>query len=111
MEDRIYTIEEIKEIIIPIAEKYRLHAVFLFGSYATATATASSDIDLIIDTSGSGIDSLLELGGLYVELEDALHKSIDMITLQSLDQPTTMKSDMEFRARITQERVNLYEAA
>lgn len=111
MEGKIYTIEEIKEKIIPIALKHHLNAVFLFGSYANGTATSKSDIDFIIDTTGSEIDSLLKLGGLYSELEEVFCKSIDMITLRSLEQPTTIKSDIEFRARVARERINLYEAA
>ncbi|MCR5092895.1 MAG: nucleotidyltransferase domain-containing protein [Lachnospiraceae bacterium] len=111
MEEKIYTIEEIKEKIDPIAVKYHLHAVFIFGSYATGTATSASDIDFIVDTTGSKINSLLELGGLYSELEETFCKRIDMITLRSLEQPTTMQSDIEFRTRVTKERINLYEAA
>ena len=30
----VYTIEQIQEKIIPLAEKYNLSAVYLFGSYA-----------------------------------------------------------------------------
>ena len=39
----IYTIEEIRRIITPIAKKYRLPAVYLFGSYARGDATETSD--------------------------------------------------------------------
>lgn len=34
MSDRIYTIDEIKHIVAPIAERYGVQRVFLFGSYA-----------------------------------------------------------------------------
>lgn len=46
----IYTAEEIRRRITPIAVRYRLKAVYLFGSYARGEATDESDIDLLIDT-------------------------------------------------------------
>lgn len=35
----IYSIEDIKTIVTPIARKHGIPAVFLFGSYARCTAT------------------------------------------------------------------------
>lgn len=35
---KIYTIEELKAIIIPIAKKYGIQKVYLFGSIARAMA-------------------------------------------------------------------------
>ncbi len=53
----IYTISELQRIITPIAQKYHLRAVYLFGSYARGTATENSDIDLLIDTEGASVRS------------------------------------------------------
>lgn len=75
----VYTVEQIAQRILPVAQKYGLKAVYLFGSYARGTATDSSDIDLLIDTSGTNIKSLLTLSAVYCDLEDALRKSIDLI--------------------------------
>ncbi len=41
----IYTLEEIKQKIIPIAKAHNLKAVYLIGSYARGEATVDSDID------------------------------------------------------------------
>lgn len=46
----IYTVEEIRRCITPIAVRYRLNGVYLFGPYARGEATDESDIDLLIDT-------------------------------------------------------------
>lgn len=46
----IYTVEEIRRRITPVAVRYLLKAVYLFGSYARGEATDESDIDLLIDT-------------------------------------------------------------
>lgn len=38
----IYTIEEIQQIVVPIAIKHNIRAMFIFGSYARGTATENS---------------------------------------------------------------------
>ncbi|MBR4474989.1 MAG: nucleotidyltransferase domain-containing protein [Oscillospiraceae bacterium] len=106
-----YTIEEISRRIAPVAKKYGLPAVFLFGSYARGEATADSDIDLLVDISGTGIDSLLKLGGLYSDLEEALGTTIDLVTLDSMEEPTDRRSQLRFRETVKQERKMIYAAA
>ena len=49
----IYTIDEISSRIRPVAEKYHLKAVYLFGSYARGEARDDSDVDLLVDLSGA----------------------------------------------------------
>lgn len=49
MTDKIYSIDEIKKIISPIASRYGVERVFLFGSYARGEATEESDLDFRID--------------------------------------------------------------
>ena len=82
MSDRIYTLEEIKSIANPIAARYGIAALYLFGSYARGEATACSDIDFRIDR-GELVD-LLELGGLYSDLEEGFQKNLDVLTTQML---------------------------
>ena len=106
----IYNINQIRRIVAPIAMKYHLKAVYLFGSYARGTATESSDIDLLVDTSGTELKSLFALGALYCDLENALHKPIDLITVSSLEQKAQMQGDLQFREAIKQERVSIFAA-
>ena len=68
----IYSIYEIQQRIAPVAKQYGVKAVFLFGSYARGEAREDSDIDLLVDTSGTNLRSLLSLGALYCDLEAAL---------------------------------------
>ena len=105
-----YTIEEIKRRITPVAEKYRLAAVYLFGSYARGDATAESDVDLLVDLSGSTAHGML-LGGLYSDLEEALEAKIDLVTVASLRTPTTRRSQLHFREAVAKERMMIYAAA
>ena len=76
----IYSIYEIQQRIAPVAKQYGVKAVFLFGSYARGEAREDSDIDLLVDTSGTNLSSLLSLGALDCDLESALQKPSDLST-------------------------------
>ena len=76
-----YTIDEIKRRVIPVAQKYNLAAVYLFGSYARGEATEHSDIDIRIDKGNSKkLRSLLDVSGLRLDLIDALGHEVDLLT-------------------------------
>lgn len=64
----VFTLDELKTKIAPIAEKYGLKAVYLFGSYARNEATDDSDVDILIDRTDSKIHSMFDMGGLYSDL-------------------------------------------
>ena len=107
----IYSLDEIAASVAPIAKKYGIRAVYLFGSYARQEATEQSDIDFLIDTTGSQLKGLLALGALYCELEAAFQKKIDLITVNSLEQKALMPSEERFRDNVNRERIMLYEVA
>ena len=80
--EKVYTIEELREIVRPIAQQYRVERVFLFGSYARGEADRNSDIDLRID--GGAFDTLFALGKLYADMEAALGKKLDLVMTDAL---------------------------
>ena len=43
----IYTIEEIKQKAIPIAQEYGVDSMSLFGSYARGVASEDSDLNFL----------------------------------------------------------------
>ena len=107
----IYTLDEIARRIRPVAEKHHLRAVYIFGSYARGEAREDSDVDLLVDTDGANLKTLFALGGLYSDLEDALEKELSLVTVDSLEQPCRMKSDIYFRENVTRERRMIYAVA
>ena len=107
----IYSIYEIQQRIAPVAKQYGVKAVFLFGSYARGEAREDSDIDLLVDTSGTNLRTLLSLGALYCDLEAALQKPIELITVSALEQRAQMPSEEMFKETVMKERLNVYDAA
>lgn len=82
-EQHVYSLEEIKAIAEPIARKYNLSSLMLFGSYARNEATPVSDLDFCFDAAEKL--SLFKMGGLQADLEEAFHKSIDLISAGMLE--------------------------
>lgn len=106
----IYSLEEIARRVRPVAEKYHLKAVYVFGSYARGEAREDSDVDLLIDDTDSGLRGL-SYGGLCYDLEEALEKEISFVLIGSLEGPCRVKSDVYFRENISRERREIYAVA
>ena len=45
----VYTIQEIKERVAPVARAYHLRRVYLYGSFARGDADDASDVDLLVE--------------------------------------------------------------
>ena len=78
----LLTLEQIKDICAKTFSNYGDDILFcyLFGSYAKGYATQTSDVDLFISTTLSGLDFV----GLIEELRVALHKRVDLIRLHDI---------------------------
>lgn len=93
-----YTIDELKNIISPIAKKYQIAEVYLFGSFARGDYDEDSDIDIRIEK--GQLKGMFALCGFYTEVSDALGRKVDVLTTGSL-------SD-EFLRNIRKDEVMLY---
>ncbi len=75
-------LEKIKEKIKPVAEKYNLVYVWVFGSFAKQKQREDSDIDVIVRTEDV-IDGF-KIVEVKFALEEALEKKVDIITTGSI---------------------------
>ena len=62
MNDKIYSLKDISRLILPVAEKYAINSIYIFGSYARGSANENSDIDLLIDLEGAHITGAFRTG-------------------------------------------------
>lgn len=74
---------EINRIIIETLMPLRPKQISVFGSYARDEMTEESDIDILIDIDSTA--SYFDLGGLYMDLKDALKRDIDLVTKKGLN--------------------------
>ena len=75
MSQKVYSIDEIKEILATLLKNMPVYSVILFGSYAKNSANKNSDIDLIIDTKGTLMG--FKLYSLITKIEEAFKKNVD----------------------------------
>ncbi|MCM1192757.1 MAG: nucleotidyltransferase domain-containing protein, partial [Acetatifactor muris] len=69
MSDAIYTINQLKEKLIPVFIDNSIRRAILFGSYGKGSATKESDIDLLVDSDLKGLR--------FVELVEAIRTAVD----------------------------------
>lgn len=93
MSEKIYTIEEIKQILTEIFKNMPVYNVILFGSYAKNTATATSDIDILIDTNGE--IKGLKFYALVDIIKEKLNKEVDVIEKVELDKDSKIDEEIK----------------
>jgi len=103
----IYTLEEIKKRITPVAQKYNVPAMYIFGSYARGEATEDSDIDVLFQSEGSKIRGFL-VGAFYEDLRESLDKGLDLVDEGVLMQPEARLDTPWFLESVYNERVKIY---
>jgi len=75
-------IKQKREVILHIAARYGGRNVRVFGSAARGEADEQSDIDFLVDMEAGR--SLLDLGGLLMDLQEALDCNVDVVTERGL---------------------------
>jgi len=71
------TIHGKREAILDIAHRYGAHDIRIFGSVARGDATEDSDLDIIVRFDPGR--SLLDHGGLIMDLRELLGVKVDVI--------------------------------
>lgn len=102
-----YTIDEIRDKIMPVVIEHNVSQVYLFGSYAKSTATEDSDIDLVINS--SNIHGLWGLLSFKEDVARVLEKPVDVLTLRAIESEKANPIKREFFNNFTKERICLYE--
>ena len=80
----VYTIDEIKAKIIPIAKQYNLSNVYLFGSYSRGEEDENSDIDIALE-----IEDESQYMDVYGILSRVFNCDVDILLVNDLLNPRT----------------------
>ena len=76
-------IEKISKKIKPVAKKYNLTYVWLFGSYVKNKQKKDSDIDILLKT--EDVSEGFKIVEVKFALEEALKKEVDVVTTGSIE--------------------------
>ena len=102
MSEKVYTIEEIKEILKTLLRNTSVNSVILFGSYAKNTPTSKSDIDLVIDSEGKLIN--IYFYGLLEELVQRLQKNVDLFEISEIQKDSRIYNDIQNEGVVVYEK-------
>ena len=97
MDKRILTSKDINRFVRPIAEKYHVKEIYLFGSYARGEADENSDLDFLVF--GGDDFKLTNIFALGEDLREVLQKKVDIFEIHEVNQ------DSEFYRTIMKEKV------
>lgn len=97
MEHSVFTIENIISLVKPIAEKYHVDQIYLFGSYARGEARSDSDLDFLVY--GGDHFKLTMIFALAEELREVLEKEVDVFEIHEIN------PNSDFYNRIMKERL------
>ncbi len=94
--------QDADKAVTQVLDRYPVKRAAFFGSFARAEASDKSDADILVEffpgTKG------LEFFGLKVDLEEALDRSVDLLTFNAL-----RFADTAFRDAVESEAVVIYE--
>ncbi len=99
MNNHVFTLENIISLVKPVAEKYNVQEIYLFGSYARGEAEDSSDLDFLVY--GGENFKLTMIFALAEELREVLQKDVDVFEIHELN------TDSEFYNTVMKERLRI----
>ena len=102
MSEKIYTIDEIKMILKDILKNFEVKKAILFGSYAKNKPTATSDIDLVIDSEGKLLN--IYFYGLLEDLVQKLQKNIDLFEISEIQKDSRIYNDIQKEGVVVYEK-------
>ena len=87
MMDNVLSLEIIQGIVEPLAEKYHIDEVYIFGSYARNEATSASDIDFLV-FGGTNFKST-SIFAFAEELRLQIDKQIDVFEISEVNRTSS----------------------
>ncbi len=84
MDNQVFTLEQLREVIRSLLNKYHAEAAILFGSYARQEADGISDIDVVII--GGAAFEPTDVFSLADDLHRLTRKDVDVYELCEIDQ-------------------------
>lgn len=91
MSETVYTMNQLKERLIPVFVDNSIKKAILFGSYGKGSATKESDIDLLVDSGLKG----LRFVGLIEDIRAAVDKDVDVFDIAHVEKGSKIDLEIE----------------
>lgn len=102
MNDKIYSLEELKSILKEVLINFDVKKAILFGSYAKNTPNSNSDIDLVIDSEGKLLN--IYFYGLLENLVQKFQKNIDLFEISEIQKNSRIYNDIQKEGIVVYEK-------
>ena len=93
MTNKIYSIENIKEMINEVLLNTEVERAILFGSYAKNTPKKNSDIDILIDSNGKVRG--LKFYAIIDMIREKFDKDVDVIDKTEITKNSKIEKEIE----------------
>ena len=103
MTTRIYSIDDIKQLLKEILSQTEVEKAILFGSYAKNNPTKTSDIDILIDSKGR--IKGLRFYALIDVIREAFDKDVDVIEKIEVDKGSKIEKEIEKTGVVVYEKI------
>ncbi|MCR4908786.1 MAG: nucleotidyltransferase domain-containing protein [Lachnospiraceae bacterium] len=92
MIEQVYSQADIKLRIVPVLERYGVTKAILFGSYGKGSASAKSDVDILVDSGLKGLSFV----GLVESIREALEgKTVDVFDVSHIMPESKIDSEIK----------------
>ena len=91
MSSEVYTIEQLKTMLIPVFRLHGVKSAVLFGSYGKGVADADSDIDLLVDSRLRG----LRFVGLMEDVRSTVDKDVDLLDISHVEEDSIVQNEIK----------------
>ena len=102
MTTKIYSIDEIKNILSEIFYNTDVKKAILFGSYAKKKPSKNSDIDILIDSEGK--IKGLKFYAIMGQIKEKFDKDVDVIEKSEVDKNSKIEKEIEKTGVIVYEK-------
>ncbi|MBR3003220.1 MAG: nucleotidyltransferase domain-containing protein [Clostridia bacterium] len=102
MTSRIYSINDIKQMLSEVLNNTEVEKAILFGSYAKNTPTKNSDIDILIDSNGK--IKGLKFFAIIDIIKEKFNKDVDVIEKAEIEKGSKIEKEIEKTGVIVYER-------
>lgn len=91
MSSEIYTVEQLKKMLVPVFKVYGVKRAVLFGSYGKGQARSNSDIDLLVDSKLRGLSFV----GLMEDVRSIVNKDVDMFDVSHVEENSEIDDEIK----------------
>ena len=91
MSDKIYTLNELQSLLLPVFRHHDVRRAVLFGSYGKGKADCRSDVDLLVDSDLRG----LRFVGLIEDVRSTLEKEVDVLDVSHIVKGSEIDSEIK----------------